>query len=234
MDTVRNGSAVVDPAADGSLVYTPDPGFVGTDTLDYSIVDNWGVSVTGTAAITVDAGCTITGDLPDPDRDGVLIVGTPGDDVICVRDRSDTNTLHIIDTGGGDDLILGGNGVNWIDTGPGRDIVYAYSGNDVIRSGPDTDEIYSGRGFDTIYSPDRSDVIVDSGGKVHGYELVIEHPPPQGPPVAVSDDAYVPVGATTQLHVLDNDSDPRRRPRRVHVGDHPNTHQRNRSGRGRS
>ena len=64
VDTVRNGSVVVDPAADGSLVYTPDPGFVGTDTLDYSIVDNWGARVVGTAMITVDAGCTITGDLP--------------------------------------------------------------------------------------------------------------------------------------------------------------------------
>ncbi|MEE8601065.1 beta strand repeat-containing protein, partial [Euzebya tangerina] len=53
-------SAVSDPAGgtagivDGELVYTPDAGFAGTDTVTYTVTDEQGLTDTGTLTVTVD------------------------------------------------------------------------------------------------------------------------------------------------------------------------------------
>jgi len=50
--TTANGGAVVfNP--DGSYEYTPAPGFVGVDTFDYTVIDSFGKTDTGTAEIRV-------------------------------------------------------------------------------------------------------------------------------------------------------------------------------------
>ena len=46
-----NGTAVVN--ADGTITYTPNPGFVGTDTFTYTISDGRGGSVTATVTVNV-------------------------------------------------------------------------------------------------------------------------------------------------------------------------------------
>jgi hypothetical protein len=56
VDDPPNGSVVF--GADGSLVYTPDPGFVGTDSFDYTAVDGGGASATATIVVTVSASST--------------------------------------------------------------------------------------------------------------------------------------------------------------------------------
>ena len=47
--------------ANGSFTYTPDPGFVGTDTFMYAADDGTGRSNTATVSIVVDSGTTTTG-----------------------------------------------------------------------------------------------------------------------------------------------------------------------------
>ena len=49
-----NGSAVINP--DGTVTYTPNTGFTGTDAFDYTIEDGFGGSATATVTITVVAG----------------------------------------------------------------------------------------------------------------------------------------------------------------------------------
>ena len=91
LELVHNADVVVS-AADGSLTYMPDAGFVGTDTFYYWVYDNWGIGVRAEVTVVVSGGCTITGTA------GVReIVGTEGDDVICVPDPDDYRAFHIID-----------------------------------------------------------------------------------------------------------------------------------------
>ena len=164
VDPVAGGEFVLNPG-DGSLTFTPDPGFVGTVDAYYLVFDNWGVSFQAEIVVTVNAGCTITGTV------GVVdIMGTDGDDVICVPDPDDYNSFHVIDALGGNDIILGGNGVDWIYGGSGRDEVHARYGKDIITAGPGIDTIYGGGGFDTIHSANTADIIIDDPD---GYELLI-------------------------------------------------------------
>lgn len=48
-----NGTAVINP--DGTITYTPNPGFVGTDTFTYTISDGRGGTATATITVTVSA-----------------------------------------------------------------------------------------------------------------------------------------------------------------------------------
>ena len=189
-------------ATDGSLTFTPDPGFVGSVRARYRVADNWGMRVGAEVAVTVNSGCTITGTA------GVVdITGTDGDDVICVPVPKDRSAFHIIDARAGDDVILGGDGVEWIHAGAGADVVYGRGGADEITGGAGVDTIHGGAGFDTIYSSDLADRIVDDPG---GYEMLLIPPaaPAHVAPVVSDDAAYVAVGETIDIAVLDNDHDP--------------------------
>ena len=204
LELVHNADVVVN-ATDGSLTYMPDAGFVGTDTFYYWIYDNWGIGVRAEVTVTVSAGCTITGAAGVRD-----IVGTEGDDVICVPDPDDYRAFHIIDAKGGDDVILGGDGIDWIDGGPGDDTVYARRGADRVDGGPGVDTIFGGRGFDTIRSVDLADAIRDDADDdLDGYELVLVPGTvaDRGAPVLSGDEAYVETGETLGIDVLGNDFD---------------------------
>ena len=206
VEPVRHGTVTVNPA-NGSLTYAPDPGFVGSETIRYWVHDNWGIGVSAKLAVTVNAGCTITGT-----AGAVDIKGTDGDDVICVPDPGDGSGFHVIDAKGGNDIILGGDGDDWIKAGAGDDIVYSRHGDDRIRGGPGTDTIYSGLGFDTIISIDLADAVVDEHGDdwFHGYELIVQPGPVPRPaaPVASGDKARTGPGQALRIGVLDNDYDP--------------------------
>ena len=197
---VAGGDFAVD-TTDGSVTFTPDPGFVGTVTAGYVVFDKWGVGVQSEVTVTVSAGCTVTGTA------GVVrIEGTDDDDVICVPDPSDRDGFHIIDAKGGNDIVLGGDGVDWVYRGAGRDVIYALDGDDLIDGGAGIDEIYGGAGFDTIYSADLADNVHDDPA---GHEIVITlGAPSPAAPEAGADQARAEPSATVLIGVLDNDYDP--------------------------
>ncbi len=65
-----NGTAVVN--ADGTITYTPKPGFVGTDTFTYTACDKLGNCTTSKVTVTVKPTGTLTGTVfQDNDADGV-------------------------------------------------------------------------------------------------------------------------------------------------------------------
>ncbi len=201
VEPVGGGSFVVD-GSDGSLTFTPGPGFAGTITTRYVVYDGWDVGVSAAVTITVDAGCTITGA-----ADATVIEGTDGDDVICVADPDDWDAFHVIDAKAGNDVIIGGDGIDWIDGGAGADTIYGRDGDDRITGGAGVDTIHGGDGFDTVYSADLADTIVDDAD---GHELLLTPPaaPAHVAPVAGADAAYVPPGETVDIAVLGNDFDP--------------------------
>ena len=61
-----NGGLVLN--ADGSFVYTPNPGFVGTDAFTYRVSDGYGLTATADVTITVNSGITA----------GTFYLGTSG------------------------------------------------------------------------------------------------------------------------------------------------------------
>ena len=201
VDAVASGRFAVDPA-DGSATFTPEAGFAGTVVTSYRVRDSWGGVARAPITVTVDGGCTITGTA------GVTTIdGTEGDDVICVPDPSDPTAFHRIDAGGGDDVIIGGAGIEWVDAGAGADVVYGRAGADRLDGGAGVDTIHGGDGFDTILSADLAEMIIDDAD---GYELLLlsPAPPEQTAPVPGDDAAHVARGETLDVSVLDNDFDP--------------------------
>ncbi len=188
--------------ATGAVTFTPHVGFSGTVRSSYVVYDGWGIGVRADITVTVTAGCTVTGTA------GVVeIVGTDGDDVICVPDPEDRKAFHVIDAKAGNDTILGGAGVEWIYAGAGTDTIYGRGGDDRIIAGAGTDTVYGGAGFDRIYSSDLADVVHDDPD---GSELVIAPAVTvaSAGPAARSDWHYVDTAQTATIDVLGNDSDP--------------------------
>lgn len=66
--TINNNGSATDPS-DDMVIYTPNPGFVGTDTFTYTICDNAGHC--STAEITIVVNSTAVVDI-DSDDDGIL------------------------------------------------------------------------------------------------------------------------------------------------------------------
>ncbi len=202
---VAGGELAVDPT-DGSLTFTPDPGFAGTATATYAVYDNWQIGMEGEVTVTVDAGCTI--EIPPDTRE---IHGTEGDDVICADDLGDTsgwdrNRFHVIYALGGDDIILGSNGVDWIYTGEGTDVVYGRGSDDrIIVYGED--RVYGGSGFDTIYSVDLLMEVFDDDD---GYLIELSSTTlfEQRAPIAADDHRHLNPFATQVIEVLENDYSP--------------------------
>lgn len=184
----------------GAVTFTPDPGFHGTVRSSYVVYDNWGIGDRGQIAITVESGCTVTGT-----TGATLIEGTDGDDVICVPDPDDHRAFHIIDGKGGDDTIIGGEGVEWIYGGEGADVIWGHGGEDRIVAGSGIDTIDGGTGMDHVYSLDAADTINDDD-----YELVLSPAAAvaQSGPAAEDDWAWADVSETVEIDVLANDYDP--------------------------
>lgn len=79
-----DGRAVVN--ADGSVTYTPDAAFTGTDTFTYTVTDTAGATASASVTIVVDSGA------PEPDDDAVTT--GPGELVV----------IAVLDNDAGDDL----------------------------------------------------------------------------------------------------------------------------------
>jgi Ca2+-binding RTX toxin-like protein len=121
---------------DGSIIYTPDPGFSGTDSFTYSACDSEALCDEATVTVTVEAasGCDITG--TDASEE---LVGTAGPDLICALGGNDT-----IDGLGGNDTIYGGSGNDVIEGGAGNDLLHGEDGHDRLVGGIGNDFLDGG------------------------------------------------------------------------------------------
>ena len=171
-----NGSVVIN--ADGTVTYTPDAGFTGTDTFDYTITDPAGNESTATVTVMVQdpampdgiVSGTPNDDLIDTgytgDPDGDLIDANdqiiPGedvnDDIVRAGDGADT-----VLAGDGDDDVQGGTGDDDLSGEAGDDSLFGEEGNDIIDGGDGDDTIDGGDGRDSVGGGDGNDVIDTSG-----------------------------------------------------------------------
>ncbi|PZX18225.1 hemolysin type calcium-binding protein [Palleronia aestuarii] len=82
-----------------------------------------------------------------------VVIGTDGGDDL----RGETGIGNLIRTGGGDDKIVGQDGMDWIEAGEGKDTIYGGTADDVLYGGGSDDEIYGQNDNDTVIGGDGSD-----------------------------------------------------------------------------
>ncbi|MCZ7529380.1 MAG: tandem-95 repeat protein [Acidimicrobiia bacterium] len=129
----QGGHGLVAAAPGGGLTYTPEGGFAGTDTFEYTAADPSGAESTATVRIEVEGGdgCTVTGtERPD------ILTGTSGPDVICGLGGGD-----LLIGFGGDDILIGGDG---------PDVLFGGSGDDTLLGGDGHDVLFGGSGHDRL------------------------------------------------------------------------------------
>ncbi|MGR3625843.1 MAG: Hint domain-containing protein [Limimaricola sp.] len=136
---------------DGTLRYTPEPGFTGDVVIDYAISDDRGG--TDSAQVALNVSC--------PKGPDGIVEGTAGADMIDLAymgdpdgDRVDNGDAILGDDAPDDDRIEAYGGDDTVRSGRGDDLVYGGQGNDDISGGPGSDEIYGGDGDDVIDSSD--------------------------------------------------------------------------------
>jgi Ca2+-binding RTX toxin-like protein len=180
-----NGTTTVN--ADGTITYTPDAGFTGTDTFDYTVEDGNGGTTTGT--VTVGVG----GVAP---RDGI-VDGTAGADLIDTAYAGDPDG-DFVDAG---DAILPG-------AAPDDDSIRAGDGDDTVLAGLGDDEVEGGRGSDSIEGGAGNDTI-DSGAPVADGPLPDLGFPPNVPadPIPGDDLDFVDGGAGDDVISTGDDAD---------------------------
>ncbi len=133
--------------ANGTITVTSD-GDLGTNTLNYTVVDSAGNTDVGMVSIVTAS--TIT-------KDGI-VQGTAGDDVIQAGylgdpdgDLIDSNdATGVGGTTGDGDYITAGAGNDIVNAGAGNDQIYAGSGNDAVTGGAGNDLAVLGSGNDTF------------------------------------------------------------------------------------
>lgn len=146
--------------ADGTITFTPTPGFSGGARIDYTIQDPDGLTSGASVLVTVAADT----------RDGI-VDGTAGNDLIDIAydgdpdgDRVDAGDAILPGEEGDDDIIRAGDGDDTVLAGNGNDEVDGGAGDDSIEGGAGDDELLGGDGNDTILGGDGNDFIDASGG----------------------------------------------------------------------
>ncbi|SIS78631.1 Ca2+-binding protein, RTX toxin-related [Roseivivax lentus] len=157
VSTPANGIAAIN--GDGDVLYTPNPGFVGEDTITYTIDDGNGGTDTGELIVTVvepgpsdgridaDVFPVPAADQPLDPLDGNDEDPDPDDNRDSVNDGGSGN---LIATGDDADTISGNGGNDTIFPGIDDDVVGGGGGDDYIEDVQGADTIRGGQGNDTI------------------------------------------------------------------------------------
>ncbi|MFP5404419.1 MAG: retention module-containing protein, partial [Gammaproteobacteria bacterium] len=171
-----NGTVVVNP--DGTLTYTPNPDYHGTDTVTYTISDGQGGSATSTVTVTV----TPVNDAPVATPDSAT---TPEDTAVVIAVLGNDSDVD------GDPLT--------ITTATASHGSVTINPDGTLTYTPDPDY----HGPDSI-----AYTISDGQGGTHSATVGITVTPVNDNPVAVPDSANATEGIPVILDVLSNDSDP--------------------------
>ena len=176
---VESGNGTCTENGDGSLTYTPAPGFNGTDVFTYSISDGKGGSASASVTVQVAA----VNDAPIAIADSAATgKATPVTlDLLSNDSDPDGDSLSLASVGQAANGSVVDNGDGSVTYTP----VNGFTGDD---------------GFAYTVS--------DGNGGSAGAEVAVTVSGPNTPPVAVDDTAVAEGGTTLEVDVLSNDSDP--------------------------
>jgi hypothetical protein len=157
--TQGTNGTVVDNG-DGTVTYTPNLSFTGSDSFTYTADDGQGGSDTGTVTVSVDTG----------------IMGTSGDDTL-----SGTNGVDImfgldgnddLKAKAGDDTIYGGDGNDTLNGQGGSDALFGGAGDDILVWDSIDTTIDGGSGTDTLNASGADVDITTFAGALTGIEQI--------------------------------------------------------------
>jgi hypothetical protein len=184
----------------GTVTYTPNAGFTGTDSFTFRASDGAAQSEPATATITVtrrgvgDEACvnpivgTPMGDLLNGTAAGDLILGRGGNDRIFGRGGDDCldgeGGRDGVSGDGGADRVRGGRGRDRMSGGGGRDRIHGDGGNDRVDATGGRDRAFGGTGNDRINAadgrrdrvdcgPGRDSVVADGRDRIRRCERVL-------------------------------------------------------------
>ena len=159
-----NGNVTI--TRSGSVAYTPNAGFSGSDSFTYTVTDG---ELTDSATVNVSVKAAPTnGDKITGDDGNNRLIGTSGNDFISGEGGND----NILGLGGndrlfgddGNDRILGGDGNDNIVGGEGNDRLLGGGGNDRILGNSGNDRILGNDGNDRLFGNDGNDNILGGDG----------------------------------------------------------------------
>ncbi|MBL4659876.1 MAG: tandem-95 repeat protein [Alcanivoracaceae bacterium] len=177
-----NGSVVNNGT---SLTYTPNMGFIGTDTFIYTIDDNNGDQATAEVTITVE------NNAPVANSDSGVVVGTEALIINVLNNDIDSD---------GTVLIV-------------KSVTQAQNGS-VVNNEDGTVTYQANEGFDGLDSFSYIISDEDGAESTATVTITVEPEPVEPPepennlPIAVDDMLMIPVNASIDFNPLDNDSDP--------------------------
>ncbi|HEX8226041.1 MAG TPA: tandem-95 repeat protein [Allosphingosinicella sp.] len=147
--SVANGAhGLVRIGAVGEILYTPDFGFVGDDSFQYSVSDG---SLTATATVTVKVSDPFAG----------WQQGTSGSDNL----KGNLTAANEIFSAAGNDHVKGGKLVDKLAGGDGDDHLQGMQGDDLLYGMAGDDKLNGGDGFDTaVLAGDRSTFVLTTLG----------------------------------------------------------------------
>ena len=139
----------------GTLTYTPNPEYIGSDTFSYTVQDQEGnLSNIATVTITVNAQGTIDTECcqcPEPPQPENKVLPTPPEITASNLNSTDNADLlvgtlnnDLIAASAGDDTIVSGEGNNLNHTGNGNDLAFSSTGDDTLHGELGRDTLIAG------------------------------------------------------------------------------------------
>ena len=144
----QDGTAVLN--SDGSVTFTPDNGFSGAASFEYTLSDGQGGS--STASVHVDVGSP-------PDNTDV-IYGTDNNDMLF-----GTRDDDIIEANGGNDHVFAKNGDDEVHGGAGNDMLFGGNGDDLLYGDDGHDLLFGQRGDNELNGGKGDDLLAGSSGR---------------------------------------------------------------------
>ena len=193
-----NGSVTI--IANGDFTYTPNAGYVGADSFNYTVLDGQGGSDIGLVSLTLTPTNEILGT-----ASGETITGTAADDAIYGLGGDDFLSGEL-----GNDVIYGGDGNDTLKGRDGDDILYGGAGDDYLEGNGGNDFLYGGEGIDTLKGGVNIDTFVFETMTGIG-DTIIDFRPNDGDAIDISDllSAYDPLTEliTDFVQITDNGID---------------------------
>ena len=152
-----NNNGTPSNTADDFVTFTPNAGFSGNASFNYTINDGKGSTATATVAVAVTAPSIPTTTTGSNNSDN--ITGTAGNDIINALGGQDT-----VQAGAGNDQVDGGNGEDNLFGDAGNDTLLGGSGQDTLDGGTGNDRLEGGNGDDKLYGQAGNDTLLGGNG----------------------------------------------------------------------
>ncbi|MEM6402698.1 MAG: cadherin-like domain-containing protein, partial [Cyanobacteria bacterium P01_D01_bin.116] len=161
-----NNNGTIDDFSDDTIIFTPNPGFNGNASFEYTVSDNQGG--TDVALVSVIVPNNIDGSKADDNLEG-----SDNKDIICGKKGNDTLKGFagddVLKGGKGKDELFGDNGDDFLKGGKGKDKLDGGNGNDGLLGGKNQDILLGGEGNDFLNGGAGADTLTGGTGADNFY-----------------------------------------------------------------